>query len=86
MGTRNQGSFLGIKRRKREVNHSPASGVEVKNELNCTSVCFRGGDRKKIMLFISSYLPLTDLKCDYMSLLKLATIKSVPESTVVEKQ
>ena len=33
------GFFLGIKRQEREVDHSPSSGAEVKNEWSCRYLC-----------------------------------------------
>ena len=42
------GASQGMKRQEREVDHSPLSGVEVRNEWSCTSVscvCFHGMDR-----------------------------------------
>ena len=51
MGTRNRGSFPGIKRRKRKVYHSPVSSAEVKKEWSYTSACFRGVDRKNFPFY-----------------------------------
>jgi hypothetical protein len=50
-----QGSFSGVKRPKREVNHSPRSNAKIKNEWSNTStppICFHGTDRDDFTFYI----------------------------------
>jgi hypothetical protein len=55
MGTK--GSFLGAKRPKRDVDHLPPSGAEVKNEYCCNSsppVCLHRVGRVNFTLFVTN--------------------------------
>ena len=50
------GCFPGIKRREREVNHSPPSIAEVKNKWGGTSaspICLHGVDRENFTFLLS---------------------------------
>ena len=62
--SRYPGSFLEVKRSGREVNHSPPSSADVKNEWSCTSappVCLRGMDRSKFPRICATDLPYRDI-------------------------
>jgi len=58
-GKEHRGSFPGAKRQEREINHSPPSGAEVKNEWSYISTppthAFMAWIKKNLALFFIEY-------------------------------